>query len=57
MDKRCIIWDYIDLRIKSFPIDTMCHNVVEVVSCDESIIIKVGFLEHVLEFFIIKLFS
>lgn len=39
------------------PIDTVGHNVVEVFIGNESIIIEIGFGEHVLEFLITQILA
>ena len=38
------------------PVHTMGHDVVEIVNSDESILIKISSVEHVLDFFIGEVF-
>lgn len=41
----------------SVPIDTVGHNVVEIILGDKSIIIKIGLHEDLLHFLVVKVFS
>ena len=39
------------------PVDTVSHDVVEVIGSDETVIIQVGLDEHVVQFLISQVFS